>query len=76
MFEGVRPFHAIEPYSAAKTASKGDRPEMNAKTYPPKMKEYIYSFFSPLKENEVKSYIISFQCIPHLCHFASQNKKC
>ena len=49
MFEGVRPFHAIEPYSAAKAASKGDRPEMNAKTYPPNMKEYIYSLFSPLK---------------------------
>ena len=47
MFEGVRPFHVIEPYSAAKAASKGDRPEMNAKTYPPNMKEYICQLLFP-----------------------------
>jgi hypothetical protein len=53
MFEGVRPFHIIEPYAAATAVSKGERPEMNAKTYPPYMKEYVHTFLPYF--NRVKS---------------------
>eukprot|EP00252_Welwitschia_mirabilis_P006552 TRINITY_DN1743_c0_g1_i3.p1 TRINITY_DN1743_c0_g1~~TRINITY_DN1743_c0_g1_i3.p1 ORF type:complete len:205 (-),score=37.59 TRINITY_DN1743_c0_g1_i3:403-1017(-) len=41
MFEGTAPFANYEPFDAAKLVAKRKRPTLNARSYPPGMKELI-----------------------------------